>query len=92
MALDVFRLKDSVVSEYRDYLQSFVQVLDPRIDEYVGEMLERGTLWPEAVLQLNPAFEMDLTLGQLADQGYFTSPPASPPKIIAGGIASCCSP
>ena len=29
---------------------------------------------------------------QLADQGYFTSPPASPPKIIAGGIASCCSP
>ena len=72
MALDVFRLKDSVVSEYRDYLQSFVQVLDPRIDEYVGEMLERGTLWPEAVLQLNPAFEMDLTLGQLADQGLLT--------------------
>ena len=29
MTLDVFRLKDSVVSEYRDYLQSFVQVLDP---------------------------------------------------------------
>ena len=29
---------------------------------------------------------------QLADQGYFTSPPASPPKVVAGGIASCCSP
>ena len=72
MTLDVFRLKDSVVSEYRDYLQSFVQVLDPRIDQYVAEMLNRGTLWPEAVLQLNPAFEMDLTLGQLADQGLLT--------------------
>ena len=72
MTLDVFRLKDSVVSEYRDYLQSFVQVLDPRIDEYVTEMLERGTLWPEAVLQLNPAFEMDLTLEELANQGLLT--------------------
>ena len=72
MTLDVFRLKDSVVSEYRDYLQSFVQVLDPRIDEYVTEMLARGTLWPEAVLQLNPAFEMDLTLEELANQGLLT--------------------
>ena len=72
MTLDVFRLKDSVVSEYRDYLQSFVQVLDPRIGKYVTEMLERGTLWPEAVLQLNPAFEMDLTLEELANQGLLT--------------------
>ena len=72
MTLDVFRLKDSVVSEYRDYLQSFVQVLDPRIDEYVSGMLKGGALWPEAVLQLNPAFKMDLTLGELADQGLLT--------------------
>ena len=72
MALDVFRLKDSVVSEYRDYLQSFVQVLDPRIDEYVNEMLKAGMLWPEAVLQLNPAFKMDLTLDELAGQGLLT--------------------
>ena len=65
-------MKESVVSEYRDYLQSFVHVLDPRIDEYVGEMLHRGALWPDAVLQLNPAFEMDLKLGDMADQGILT--------------------
>ena len=73
MTLDVFRLKDSVVSEYRDYLQSFVQVLDPRVDKYVAEMLDQGTLWPDAVLQLNPAFEMDQTLGELAQQGLLTA-------------------
>ena len=72
MTLDVFRLKDSVVSEYREYLQSFIQVLDPRIDNYVKDMLHRGTLWPEAVLQLNPAFEMDETLAELAKQGLLT--------------------
>ena len=73
MTLDVFRLKDSVVSEYRDYLQSFVQVLDPRIDDYVGGELQRGVLWPEAVLQLNPAFEMDRTLGELVDRDLLTA-------------------
>ena len=69
MALDVFRLRESVVSEYRDYVQSFVQVLDSRIDEYVGDKLAEGALWPEAVLQLNPSFEMDQTLGELAVGG-----------------------
>ena len=69
MTLDVFRLRESVVSEYRDYVQSFVQVLDPRIDGYVKRMLAQGTLWPDTVLQLNPAFEMDQTLGQLAASG-----------------------
>ena len=69
MPLDVFQLCNSVVSEYRDYVQSFVQVLDPRIDDYVKRMLAEGKLWPDAVLQLNPAFERDQTLGNLAADG-----------------------
>ena len=69
MPLDVFQLRDTVVNEYRDYVQSFVRVLDGRIDEFVGRRLEEGELWPDAVLQLNPAFEMDQTLGGLADAG-----------------------
>lgn len=69
MPLDVFQLCNSVVSEYRDYVQSFVQVLDPRIDGYVKHMLAEGNLWPDAVLQLNPAFEQDETLENLAADG-----------------------
>lgn len=69
MTLDVFKLRESVVSEYRDYVESFVQVLDPRIDKYVRGRLGEGALWPDAVLQLNPSFEMDLTLGELAASG-----------------------
>ena len=71
--LDVFDLRESVVSEYRDYVQSFVQVLDSRIDEFVSTELGRGALWPDAALQLNPAFEMDKTLGELADDGAITT-------------------
>jgi ATP-dependent helicase YprA (DUF1998 family) len=69
MALDVFQLREQVVDEYRDYVRSFVNVFDARIDEYVRGRLEEGELWPDAVLQLNPAFEMDQTLAELAESG-----------------------
>jgi very-short-patch-repair endonuclease len=70
---DVFRLRDHVVREYRDYVESFVHVLDPRIDRFVRERLAEGELWPEAVLQLNPAYEPGPTLGELAQSGAITS-------------------
>ena len=70
--MDVFKLRDTVVREYRDYVESFVRVFDQRIDEYVRTQLEGGELWPEVVLQLNPAFELDHTLGELADAGTIT--------------------
>jgi hypothetical protein len=69
MPFDVFRLREHVVQEYRDYVESFVHVLDPRIDAFVRERLAEGELWPDAVLQLNPAYEPGPTLGELAANG-----------------------
>lgn len=69
MSLDVFELRDQVVAEYQKYVRSFVRVFDGRIRGYIDRQLNRGALWPEAVLQLNPAFEMDRTLGELAEDG-----------------------
>ena len=40
--MDVFKLRDTVVREYRDYVESFVRVFDQRIDEYVRTQLEGG--------------------------------------------------
>src|SRR5271169_716387 len=73
MPFDVFRLRDHVVEEYRDYVESFVHVLDPRIDDFVRDRLAEGELWPEAVLQLNPAYEPGPTLGELAASGAITA-------------------
>jgi len=71
--MDVFRLREAVVDEYRQYVESFVRVLDPRINDFVRQQLEAGELWPDAVLQLNPAFVMDQTLSELANSGGITS-------------------
>jgi len=69
MPFDVFHLREHVVREYRNYVESFVHVLDPPIDAFVRERLAEGELWPEAVLQLNPAYEQGSTLGELASSG-----------------------
>jgi ATP-dependent helicase YprA (DUF1998 family) len=69
MSFDVFMLRDDVVSEYQQYFESFVNVLDPKINDFVRDTLGKGELWPEGVLQLNPAYEDGPTLGELKDQG-----------------------
>ena len=73
VGLDVFELRENVVNEYRDYVQSFIRIRDHRVNRYVNQELEAGELWPEAILQLNPAFEMDSTLEELAESGELTA-------------------
>src|SRR5579875_2218568 len=69
MTIDVFELRDRVVEEYREYVKSFITIADERLAAFAREQLERGTLWPDAILQLNPAFAPDCTLGELARDG-----------------------
>ncbi len=64
--MDVFALRDRVVGEYREYFESFVGILDPQIERFVQGRLAEGALWPDAVLQLNPAYEDAETLDDLA--------------------------
>ena len=69
MAFDVFKLRDRVVGEYKDYVESFVHIYDKEIERFVQAKLDEGELWPDAVLQLNPAYEPGGTLGELAAKG-----------------------
>src|SRR5258706_2435029 len=73
MTFDVFGLRDRVVGEYRDYVESFIHVRDQRVNDYVRAMLASGELWPDAVLQLNPSYESTDTVGELADKGLIAA-------------------
>ena len=42
MALDVFNLRNSVVDEYRSYVESFINILDPKNDWFANILEERG--------------------------------------------------
>ena len=75
--MDVFKLRDEVVNEYREYVSSFVNIFDPRVDEFVRGRLEGGELWPDPALQLNPAYQPAESLGELAAQQVIKEDTAS---------------
>ena len=73
MTFDVFKLRERVVEEYGDYVKSIVNILDPRIETFVEDRLAEGEQWPEAVLQLNPAYdaaELDRARKRLRDHAF----------------------
>ena len=66
--MDVFDLRRNLVDSYANYIRSFIQIRDGRIDAKVKEELNSGLLWPEPLIQLNPSFEPGRTVDQLVDE------------------------
>ena len=67
--MDVFDLRRNLVDSYANYIRSFIQISDARIDAKVKEELNSGLLWPEPLIQLNPSFEPGLTVDELVKEG-----------------------
>ncbi len=67
--MDVFELHRDLVRDYASYTRSFIRIADERIHNAVDSEIERGLLWPDPLLQLNPAFEPGATIDQLVQQG-----------------------
>ena len=63
--MDAFAIRDRLVRDYAEYVRSFITVKDPRMEQYVDDVLAGGTLWPEPLIQLNPAFEAGESLADL---------------------------
>ena len=68
--MDIFDIHDEVLDRYGEYVQSFLSIADDDIREFVAqEILEERALWPDALLQLNPAYEKAATVEALAAAG-----------------------
>lgn len=64
--MDVLGTHTRVVEDYAKYIQSFLNIVDPRIRSTVEARLSEGRLWPEPLLQFNPAFESAGTVAEVA--------------------------
>ncbi len=64
--MDVFQLRNHVVGTYSAYTTSFLNIADEEIRAFVQERLHAGELWPDALIQLSPAFAYDQTVAELA--------------------------
>jgi len=55
--MDIFEFRNRLIDDYERYVSSFIQIRDPRIGKRVTDEMRSGALWPEPLIQLNPAFE-----------------------------------
>jgi superfamily II DNA/RNA helicase len=67
--MDVFELHRHLIADYAAYTKSFIRIRDARIRQAVESEITRGLLWPEPLLQLNPAFEPGATIPELVAEG-----------------------
>ena len=55
--MNVFEIHRQIVEDYSQYIRSFINISDPEIEQTVEEALSKGSLWPQPLLQFNPAYE-----------------------------------
>lgn len=67
--MNVFEVHRRVIADYEKYIRSFIRITDPQIEQTVDAELSRGKLWPEPLLQFNPAFRSAGKVSDLAKNG-----------------------
>lgn len=72
-ALDIFKLRDEVIGDYRTYIESFLEIRDRRVEEFVQQELDKGYLWKDPLIQINPAYKQGAEIDTLIGEGILHS-------------------
>jgi ATP-dependent helicase YprA (DUF1998 family) len=67
--MNIFKFRDQLIDDYQSYVTSFIKIADPRIREFAEGCFEKGALWPEPLIQLNPTFKPGKTIEELTAEG-----------------------
>lgn len=67
--MNVFDLRKRLIKDYSDYVHSFIRIRDKAIREKVERELNDGLLWPQPLIQLNPAFKVGRWIDDLVKEG-----------------------
>ena len=67
--MNVFDTHRQIVDDYAQYIRSFINISDPEIARTVEDSLSEGRLWPEPLLQFNPAYEQAGTVEEVIASG-----------------------
>ena len=67
--MNVFDTHRQIVDDYAQYIRSFINISDPEISRTVEDSLSEGRLWPQPLLQFNPAYEQAGTVEEAVDAG-----------------------
>ena len=67
--MDVFKVHEQVIDDYRAFTSGFVQPRDRRIADFIEKQLEEGVQWPDPWLSLNPSFASGGAVPELVREG-----------------------
>ena len=67
--MNVFDTHRQIVGDYAEYIRSFINISDPEIERTVKDSLSEGRLWPQPLLQFNPAYEQVGTVEEAITAG-----------------------
>ncbi|NCC32497.1 MAG: DEAD/DEAH box helicase, partial [Chloroflexia bacterium] len=73
MRVDIFQLRQQIIHQYAAYTRSFLTIFDPAIRAFVDTSLAEGRLWPDALVQLSPAYDKASTVADLVEHGTLHS-------------------
>ena len=68
-AKNIFQLHKEILDDYKLYIDSFINIADERILSTVKEDFDSGNLYPEPLIQFNPAFESGGSVEDLVNEG-----------------------
>lgn len=66
--MDAFKTHEKVISDYKSYLQSFINIKDKRITDYVNDKTLISNILPEPLIQFNPSFEKGKSFDDLVQE------------------------
>ena len=67
--MNVFETHRKIVDDYARYIRSFINISDEEIGQKVEDSLSEGRLWPQPLLQFNPAYEQAGTVEEVVASG-----------------------
>ena len=71
--MDILNFHKKLIDNYKTYIQSFLNIKDPEILEFVDKEISNKKLWPEPLVQFNPTFEKGRPLSALVNEGHLHS-------------------
>ena len=71
--MDVLALHRRAVERYQGYIRSFIDIRDDDIRQEVIAQLDSGKLWPEPLIQFNPAYKIGKSIETLVKENVLRS-------------------
>ncbi len=68
--MNILNFHDKLIQNYKSYIQSFLNIKDPKISKFVDGEIHGKKLWPEPLVQFNPTFEKGRRLTDLVNDGF----------------------